>query len=1100
MSTSFFDVPPIPGLHAPEFSLDLDGADLASAPGLLAHRHHVTAVLVGHDGQRWLPKVLRGLAAQLHAPDRVLTVDTGSSDQTGELLAAAGEVITLGRRTGFAAAVNQALTQAGVLGANTSPLSAEPVTTANDEPVTTANNEPVIEWVWILHDDSMPEPDCLRQLLQAVDRSPSVGIAGAKARTWHGPRRLLDVGSTLAMSGRRETGLDRNELDQGQHDDRRDMLTVGSAGMLVAVDLLTEFGGFDPVFRLFGEDTDLSWRAHLAGRRVIVVPEAVVQHVAAASNGARSADAVSGRVHQAQRRAAMLVLLANLPVWLVPLQIVRLALGSLLRFFGLLLVKEPGLALQEARAAVGVLARPDRVWLARRLRKPARRVPASAVRPLLAARTAGLRHAGEALGEVAGLAWQSVRGRRDIGEGSRLAGTGGVAPRDARDVEPARPSMLARVTRRPGWLLLFLLALGALVAGRELLIGDGVLQGGALLPAPQGAAELWQTWRASWHPIGLGSVTPAPVWLLPLAGVATLLLGSAPAAVWVLLLLTVPLAALAAWVLLARLVDSPRLAALGAVAYGLAPAVTGAGAGGHLGVAAAAVVLPLWTLSAWTLLGGGGTRATGRAVSGRWSGGWTAAGMVALTETVLLAAAPALSWVALVLAVAGLLRALTIGAPLRRGRQLWPRLRLALQVLLGFVVLPTVALGPWFLLVAKDLGLLWTVGGVADPKLTDQSIASWAFPLAAPGGPGTPSPWLWAGIAVAAILGLLRPARRAVVFFAWVLVVAGVVVGDLQARASVPLPGGGIGAVWPGAPALVVALGLVLAACAGAQRMRTRLANRGFGLRQPVAVLLVAGALAAPLLSGVAWLQRGTASPLTRGADQTVPALVAAEAAGPTRPRTLIVLPSSGATTVRLAVERASGTTLSAVDLAPAGDAPDPGLTDAFVGLVNGTTLDGARAVAGYDIRYLLAKAPVDPLVAAGLDAAPGVRRISGEAGNVLWRLEPVGAVIRWGVGGAALVPLSSGPGGELTVRLPAGWTSGGTLIVAEDAAPTDGYAWLTRAPSVAGSDGTTGFSGTAGAAADTGRCGPAPVAPAAPRLCPRQRPLPVAPPGLPVS
>ena len=67
-------------------------------------------------------------------------------------------------------------------------------------------------------------------------------------------------------------------------------------------------------------------------------------------------------------------------------------------------------------------------------------------------------------------------------------------------------------------------------------------------------------------------------------------------------------------------------------------------------------------------------------------------------------------------------------------------------------------------------------------------------------------------------------------------------------------------------------------------------------------------------------------------------------------------------------------------------------------------------------------------------------------------------------------MPLSSGPGGELTVRLPAGWTSGGTLIVAEDAAPTDGYAWLMRAPSVAASDGLTVFSGIASAAADTGR------------------------------
>ena len=39
-----------------------------------------------------------------------------------------------------------------------------------------------------------------------------------------------------------------------------------------------EMGGFDEDFFMYVEDTDLSWRARLAGYRCVYVPEAVVRH------------------------------------------------------------------------------------------------------------------------------------------------------------------------------------------------------------------------------------------------------------------------------------------------------------------------------------------------------------------------------------------------------------------------------------------------------------------------------------------------------------------------------------------------------------------------------------------------------------------------------------------------------------------------------------------------------------------------------------------------------------------------------------------------------------------------------------------------------
>ena len=55
-----------------------------------------------------------------------------------------------------------------------------------------------------------------------------------------------------------------------------------AAFLLLRRDMLVELGGFDPGFRLYGEDIDLCYRAAKAGWERWYVPEAVVTHAHAA--------------------------------------------------------------------------------------------------------------------------------------------------------------------------------------------------------------------------------------------------------------------------------------------------------------------------------------------------------------------------------------------------------------------------------------------------------------------------------------------------------------------------------------------------------------------------------------------------------------------------------------------------------------------------------------------------------------------------------------------------------------------------------------------------------------------------------------------------
>ncbi len=151
---------------------------------------------------------------------------------------------------------------------------------------------------------------------------------------------------------------------------------------------------------------------------------------------------------------------------------------------------------------------------------------------------------------------------------------------------------MKRIARKPGPVLFLVLLLVSLVACRDLL-GGGALTGGAMLPAPGDSSELWSRFLDSWHPVGAGRHPSAPPYLALVAMLSSLLFGSTGVAVTVLLVASVPLAGFTAYFASRPLVESRLLRAWAAVVYAFLPAATGALAGGRIGTAVLAVLLPL---------------------------------------------------------------------------------------------------------------------------------------------------------------------------------------------------------------------------------------------------------------------------------------------------------------------------------------------------------------------------------------------------------------------------------------------------------------------------------------------------------------------------
>ncbi|MCL3790888.1 MULTISPECIES: glycosyltransferase, partial [unclassified Actinomyces] len=305
------------------------------------------AVIVSAGVTPYLGRTLRAVASQTRSPDVVLVIDVASRanglgdgtpvedavdlsglDAVSDVrivraaeaptflaavragLARYGELVAAGNRRRSASRTGSSLTGSGALPV-TRPTSAlatgrsraltdalgeeapltgpegarSPIT--RDEATATGHDE----WLWLLHDDSAPDPRCLAGLLSAVEGARSVALAGPKQVGWEDPGTLLEVGLRTTASARRANDIIDGEVDQGQHDDRSDVLAVGTAGALLsrtAWDTVSACGsGLTADVDAFGDSLALSRALRLQGHRVIVVPTARLSHRRAAYLGLR---------------------------------------------------------------------------------------------------------------------------------------------------------------------------------------------------------------------------------------------------------------------------------------------------------------------------------------------------------------------------------------------------------------------------------------------------------------------------------------------------------------------------------------------------------------------------------------------------------------------------------------------------------------------------------------------------------------------------------------------------------------------------------------------------------------------------------------------
>ncbi|WP_163633846.1 glycosyltransferase [Microbacterium sp. B35-04] len=696
--------------------------------------------------------------------------------------------------------------------------------------------------LWLLAQDTAPEPDALARLAGALELSPSVAFVAPKLVRWDDRSEIVSLGVSMTRFGR-TVGLADDELDQGQHDAEDDVLGADVRGILVRADAWHRLGGLDRGLTGADEGLDLGVRARLAGGRVSLVPSALV---------ATAGDGVAGlpvpltpqrrrRAVYAERVAQLRRRLAYAPPFAAPLHWLSLLPLALWRTIVDLVRKQPGRIASEWAAAAVALIGIMPVWRARRRIAHARAASWAQLAPLRTTQA-------------------ELRERLDDDPEVTIGGH--------------RRSDLRFFAGGGAWLVLAALAVS--VAAFPALLAWPVLGGGALQPLATTVGQLWNDAAYGQRALGLDTIGPADPFSAVVAVLGSLWPWAPSRALVLLWVLALPLAALGGWFAATRVTERPSLRLLGGAVWALSPALLVALTQGRPTGVLLHLLLP------WLFYAG--------AVAHR---SWAGAGAASLLLAAVLATAPSLAPATLVLWFGAVLLAVFFRAGRGVARLVWtliPALALALPLVWNALE----HAGAWGLV--ADPGVPWPGPQVAADAsgrallaagIPTSDLAGWATLL--PEGPTWWVPLLSVPLALLALAAPLTQRWAAGIGLLAITALGlgtafaavGVSVSFVQSL-TVPLwPGTGLSLAWLGALG-----GALVALDAG-------LAPRVALVRGIVATLVFAAAvtLAVPSLTAFA---RGTAT-IANGPASTLPAFVAAEGRDDPDVGTIVLTPQADA-------------------------------------------------------------------------------------------------------------------------------------------------------------------------------------------------------------
>ena len=248
----------------------------------------VAVIILNWNGEKLLRKYLPSVVANTNREiAEIIVADNGSTDGSLALLAdefPGVTVIEFDSNHGFAEGYNLA--------------------------IASVPNEYVV----LLNSDVETPEGWIEPLYNMMRSNQHIGACQPKILSYNSKNEFEYAGASGGFIDRngypycRGRIFDCCEEDKGQYDSVMDVFWASGAALMVRTELYLRLGGLDAEFFAHMEEIDLCWRILLDGKRIVVVPEAVVEHL-----GGGSLPAGNPKKTYLNFRNNLLMLSKNLP-------------------------------------------------------------------------------------------------------------------------------------------------------------------------------------------------------------------------------------------------------------------------------------------------------------------------------------------------------------------------------------------------------------------------------------------------------------------------------------------------------------------------------------------------------------------------------------------------------------------------------------------------------------------------------------------------------------------------------------------------------------------------------------------------------------------
>jgi GT2 family glycosyltransferase len=133
------------------------------------------------------------------------------------------------------------------------------------------------DWIFVLNEDTILDPKCLKELIRVGENDHQIGILGPIVYHHDEPEIIQSAGGMLTKYWR-GIHLAQNELDQNQYKEPHPVDWISGCAILFKRAAIEQVGMLDARFFYYWEETEWCVRTSKAGWRIVHVPAAKIWH------------------------------------------------------------------------------------------------------------------------------------------------------------------------------------------------------------------------------------------------------------------------------------------------------------------------------------------------------------------------------------------------------------------------------------------------------------------------------------------------------------------------------------------------------------------------------------------------------------------------------------------------------------------------------------------------------------------------------------------------------------------------------------------------------------------------------------------------------